>query len=115
MLNDRIKKAPRVNQLFAMNCDALMQSQDISQSRLAKIIGIHQPQLGRWLSGDTDPGLQQVCRVADALGVEPHELLLPIDAKAKRERSVNVKNIKLKIREAAQRLIKEIEDEHCIK
>ena len=48
---------------------AARHAQKLSQRALAERMGIHQPALARWESGAREPGLANLLRWVDALGL----------------------------------------------
>ena len=59
----------------------------MTQSDLAKTIGVKANTVSQWMVGKYEPELGQITKIAKAFGVEPHELL--IDYTKNTYRSVN--------------------------
>lgn len=53
----------------------------LSQESLASLAGIHRTYLSSVERGERNLSISNVYRIASALGVDPRELLSPIDAK----------------------------------
>jgi ribosome-binding protein aMBF1 (putative translation factor) len=49
----------------------------LSQTRLAQIVGMHQPAIARLEAGDHEPSLNTLSRLAKALGIEFHIDITP--------------------------------------
>ena len=74
--------APKeLSALFAANVRALLAAREWSQNHLADLLGIKSGTASRLLSGDHVPSGATLSRVADVLGVQPHELLMPAKRK----------------------------------
>lgn len=50
---------------------------DLSISELARRTGMGPSQVSRWLCGEAAPAVETLCKIADALGCEPGDLLPP--------------------------------------
>jgi transcriptional regulator with XRE-family HTH domain len=59
-----------------LSIELVMKEQGLTQSRLAELIGMEQPQLSAILSGKNSPTLGTIARIAFALGDE-HLLQFP--------------------------------------
>jgi transcriptional regulator with XRE-family HTH domain len=68
-----------VNRLmrFADKVRGLLKAQRLSQSELAAMLGTSQPQVSRWLEGDTPPRWDYLLKMARALGVSADYLIDP--------------------------------------
>lgn len=55
---------------------------DKTQTQIAEEIGVPQPLISRWESGDGFPRTEDVRRVAKAYGLKPEQLLPATEAKA---------------------------------
>jgi transcriptional regulator with XRE-family HTH domain len=52
--------------------------ENVSQMRLAQLLGISQPLVSSWECGKVTPGIDDVARIETVLGVNRGGLLLPI-------------------------------------
>ncbi len=59
----------KASELLRNNVEKILTGLGWNQTRLAREIGIPQPQLSRWLSGLQSPGIESAKQIADALGV----------------------------------------------
>lgn len=59
---------------FAFNVRKLLKSKNMTQHDLAKAVGLGQPAVAMLLSRECRPQKATVRKIADALGVAPHEL-----------------------------------------
>jgi transcriptional regulator with XRE-family HTH domain len=62
---------------FAEKVRNLLKSRRLSQSELAALLGTSQPQVSRWLEGDTPPRWDYLLKMARALGVTADYLIDP--------------------------------------
>ena len=53
---------------------------ELTQAEMAGRLGVTQPLIARWESGDAYPRTEDIRRVADAYGVKPEQLLPEIAA-----------------------------------
>ena len=81
MLASNVSTA-EIKKVFATNLRRLRGSR--KQSELAHLLDVRQPQIARWESGEMIPEGATIEKIAQALGVDPDELL------ASRERSFGV-------------------------
>lgn len=61
--------------IFRENLRALLEVRGISQSELATLSGIHQPDISLMLSGKIEPRLSKIERIAKVLDIDWSELL----------------------------------------
>jgi transcriptional regulator with XRE-family HTH domain len=59
---------------FGNQIRALRQARGLSQERLAELAGIDRSYMGGVERGERNVAFDNICRVADALGVHPREL-----------------------------------------
>lgn len=64
--------------LLAGNVRRILLNSEMSQGELALKLKITAPVVSRWLSAKHPPAGDTIDTLAEALGVEPHELLLPV-------------------------------------
>ena len=78
-------KPPPLASEFAFNVRRLLNGRDPtwSQGELARQLGVSAGVVSRMISGNYAPTGATIAAVAEALGVQPHELILPIDEKPK--------------------------------
>jgi transcriptional regulator with XRE-family HTH domain len=57
----------------------LRQDREVTQERLAELVGLSVRQMKRFEAGDSALNIDQLERIANALNVEPSELLAPPD------------------------------------
>jgi transcriptional regulator with XRE-family HTH domain len=62
---------------FRENLRATLDEKDISQSDLAKRLGVTRSYISNILAGRHSPGLDVVERIADALEIDPHLMFEP--------------------------------------
>ena len=55
---------------FAKNLKGLMKSENVTQTELAKEIGVAQSAVSAWVSGQKEPSLINLWLLADYFGVE---------------------------------------------
>jgi transcriptional regulator with XRE-family HTH domain len=72
-----VGKLPNPKAIFIANVRALLAEQRLEVQELARRAGMLGPQVSKYLTGKTVPGLEQAGRIADALGVSVAELLSP--------------------------------------
>lgn len=72
------KKPTLLGTLFVGNVRRILADKGLLQSQLAKMIGANPTVISRLMTAKLSPSGDTLDRVADALGVEPHELLLPV-------------------------------------
>jgi transcriptional regulator with XRE-family HTH domain len=65
-------------QAFADNVRAAREKAGLTQEQLAWSAGLHQTEIARIESGQRNPGLDTIFKVARGLGVAPGELFLSI-------------------------------------
>jgi transcriptional regulator with XRE-family HTH domain len=73
----RMANAP-IRQILAANVRRLRESKGLSQGALATDAGIYQELVSRIENGVANPELETLGKIADALGVLPHELLMTL-------------------------------------
>jgi transcriptional regulator with XRE-family HTH domain len=77
---DKIYDDPeRASRAFGERMRELRGQKNISQDGLARETDIHPTSIGRLERGGREPKLTTILRLADGLGVEPGELLNPLD------------------------------------
>lgn len=54
---------------------------DMSMRTMAEIMGVTRSQISKWETGASDMSTAQLCRWAEAVGMEPQDIFLPIVAK----------------------------------
>ena len=64
-----------IQRVLARNIRAFARKKKVTLTRLADFAGVGKSQLFRVLSGETSPSLRWIVKVADALDVEPWQLL----------------------------------------
>jgi transcriptional regulator with XRE-family HTH domain len=70
---------------YAAMLKSLRERAGLSQAELARRLGINQPSLSRWESGQGEPGLSIIRPLAAALGVDIETLVnLPAPAPARK-------------------------------
>ena len=52
----------------------LMKENDLSQQKLADILGVNQTTVGQWLSGKKKPGYDSIWLLYEKLGIMPNSL-----------------------------------------
>ena len=62
---------------FAANLRRLRSARGLSQAALAKKISGYPQGIGAWERGEVSPTITSLAALAEALGVEAYELLLP--------------------------------------
>ena len=75
-----------LRQAFAANLRRLRHAKGISQEDLAYEANVNRTYLSKLEKGVSYPGLEIIAKLADALGVEPAELLMLSPKSAKRTR-----------------------------
>jgi transcriptional regulator with XRE-family HTH domain len=75
-----------LRQAFAANLRRLRHAKDISPEDLAYEADVNRTYLSKLEKGVSYPGLEIIAKLADALGVEPAELLMLSPKSAKRTR-----------------------------
>jgi transcriptional regulator with XRE-family HTH domain len=60
---------------LAKNLELALSVRNMTQKELCSKIGIDPSQLGRWIHGRNTPGIDQIEKIADALGVSTSSLL----------------------------------------
>jgi transcriptional regulator with XRE-family HTH domain len=75
-----------LRQAFAANLRRLRHAKGISQEDLAYEADVNRTYLSKLEKGVSYPGLEIIAKLADALGVEPAELLMLSPKSAKRTR-----------------------------
>lgn len=60
--------------LLAKNVSRALEKLGWSQTKLAKEVGVAQPQMSGWLTGKSMPGIDAAGKIADALGLKLSEL-----------------------------------------
>jgi transcriptional regulator with XRE-family HTH domain len=75
-----------LRQVFAANLRRLRHANGISQEDLAYEANVNRTYLSKLEKGVSYPGLEIIAKLADALGVEPAELLMLSPKSAKRTR-----------------------------
>jgi transcriptional regulator with XRE-family HTH domain len=61
---------------------SLREQRGMSQEVLSGLAGMYKSHLGRIERGEKKPNLDSLCRIASALGMQPHELLKRIEEQA---------------------------------
>lgn len=64
-------------EIFTTNIKNLMNVRGITSVELAKTCGIHAQSLSRYLTGNSNPTLKVVLKIATALNIPPHALITP--------------------------------------
>lgn len=64
--------------LMGLGIRSARQSAGITQSTLARALGVTQPQVSEWENGVREPTLTQLARIAHELGVSGRELAAPV-------------------------------------
>jgi transcriptional regulator with XRE-family HTH domain len=59
---------------YPLNLTEHRKAKNLSQAKLAEMIGVEQPTVQRWEQGKRKPDLEQIGDLADALGVSPGDL-----------------------------------------
>lgn len=62
---------------------SLREQRGMSQEVLSGLAGMYKSHLGRIERGEKKPNLDSLCRIASALGLEPHELLQRIEEQSR--------------------------------
>lgn len=65
--------------LFSKAVDFYLTKKGLNRSDLARKSGMNPSHISRYLNGNTEPGIGVITRFAEALSVEPWELLKPQD------------------------------------
>jgi transcriptional regulator with XRE-family HTH domain len=71
----RRRKSPSLIQTFARNLHAARLRASLTQEQLAELAGLHRTYVGSVERGERNVSLQNIERLASALGVEATELL----------------------------------------
>lgn len=67
---------------YALSFKTLRKKRGLTQGNLAERVGVEQPTIQRWESGKQSPSLEDLDRLASALGVHPGELFADQDLPA---------------------------------
>lgn len=60
---------------FAQNLKKIMQEKNITNYRLAKILGVHPTTIKNWLESYTEPKFDMIDKIADVLDISIDELI----------------------------------------
>lgn len=71
--------AGRALEKFAAHLRELREDRGVSQTRLAELAGLNRNYVGDVERGRRNPCLDNILRLADALGISPSELFRPFD------------------------------------
>ena len=52
----------------------IMALKNLSQPKMAKILGVDQTTVGQWLRGKIKPGYDSILAIYEKFGIEPNEL-----------------------------------------
>lgn len=52
----------------------IMEENNLSQEKLAKILNVNQTAVGKWLRGERKPNYDNILLFYEKLGIEPNEL-----------------------------------------
>lgn len=66
------------NSPFATNCRVFRARLGITQEKLAELIGYKQNLISAWEGGNRQPNASQIIKLAEALQIQPGELLAPV-------------------------------------
>ena len=78
---------------LAENLRALMAERGWNQPEAAQILGVSQPNIGRWLRGETEPQLAVLLKVAAAFDVSVDELVRAPSKKMREAKADYAQNI----------------------
>ncbi len=67
---------PELRGVLAENIRAAAEVKGFTLTRLADFAAVSRSQMFQVLAGETSPTVDWICKVASALGVPPHELLM---------------------------------------
>lgn len=70
-------KDTNILKTFEKNLSELMTRKKVSQTDLANKLGISSANIHRYLSGKVEPKITAIDKIARAMDIEAHELLLP--------------------------------------
>ena len=73
--------------MVGANIRRLRKSRGLSQEGLAELSGLHWTYVGSVERGERNVSVDNICRLADALGADVRVLFAPLDAEARRGRS----------------------------
>ena len=76
---------PNASELLIKAIKHFLHEREKSQSWLAEEMGIGAGTISRWMTGQFEPEISQINKLAKALGIQPHELLIDYDAKPQKE------------------------------
>lgn len=70
-----MKRDPTLRAIFAENVRTLRKERDLSQEALADVAGLHRTYIGSVERGERNLSLDNIGKIAAALGVSPDSLL----------------------------------------
>ncbi len=68
----------------------LMLDMDVSNAKLARMIGVSRPTIGNWIDGKSAPTGENLTNLANALKVDPNWLMLGKESQARFDNNVDV-------------------------
>ena len=71
----------RIQEIVARRVSMFRIAKRLTQEGLAKLAGLNYTYIGKIENGKRLPSLEVICRLADALEIEAHELLVPEETK----------------------------------
>lgn len=95
--------------LFSKNVDYYLTKKDITRSEFARKVDMSPSHISRYLNGNTEPGIGVVTRFAEALGLEPWELLKPPGATEARPDSGTFQRLVALLLQADEQALKSLE------
>lgn len=64
----------RYNITFGYNLKKYREMEKMTQTKLAEILKVKQSTIAKWEKGDTEPSIEYICKITDALNVTFEEL-----------------------------------------
>ena len=68
----------------------LMLDMDVSNAKLARMIGVSRPTIGNWIEGKSAPTGENLTNLANALKVDPNWLMLGKESQARFDNNVDI-------------------------